>query len=88
MESARLRAMKCDHRKALDLAKEGKWNESHEMVQAHSDKLSCLIHAYLHRVEGDLDNARYWYGKARRPVAACPLDKEWEAIANELVAAT
>jgi hypothetical protein len=50
--------------KALDLVREGHWDESHKVVQPYSDELSCLIHAYLHRVEGDQGNARYWYGRA------------------------
>ena len=45
--------MECDHIKALDLARDGSWDESHKLVQQYSDTLSCLIHAYLHRVEGD-----------------------------------
>jgi len=56
--------MKCDHIKALDLARKGKWDEAHKLVQQYSDKLSCLIHAYLHRVEGDMGNAQYWYDRA------------------------
>lgn len=56
--------MECDHRKALDVAREGQWDESHKLVQAYSDELSCLIYAYLHRVEGDLGNAGYWYRRA------------------------
>lgn len=56
--------MACDHEKTLDLAKTGHWDKAHEMVQSHSDRKSCLIHAYLHRVEGDLGNARYWYRRA------------------------
>jgi hypothetical protein len=43
------------------------------------------VHAYLHRVEGDLDNARYWYGQARRPVARGALQAEWDAIAAEIL---
>jgi hypothetical protein len=68
--------MKCDHKKALDLAKAGKWNESHALVQEYSDDLSCLIHAYLHRVEGDLDNARYWYGQADAVMPDNSLEQE------------
>lgn len=56
--------MTCDYIKALDLAKAGKWDEAHELVQQYSDPLSCRIHAYLHREEGDLGNAGYWYGQA------------------------
>ncbi len=54
----------CDHKKALDLASEGKWGQAHEIVQADSDRMACLIHALVHRVEGDVDNARYWYERA------------------------
>ena len=56
--------MECDHIKALDLAREKSWGESHQLVQQHSDKLSCLIHAYLHRIKGDISNAKYWYRQA------------------------
>lgn len=56
--------MTCDYRKALDLAKDGEWDDAHKLVQAYSDKMSCLIHGYLHRIEGDLSNARYWYRRA------------------------
>ncbi|MEM7542148.1 MAG: hypothetical protein AAF384_11280 [Pseudomonadota bacterium] len=56
--------MACDHRLALEFAKAGDWHSAHEMVQDFGDELSCLIHAYLHRLEGDLRNARYWYRQA------------------------
>ncbi len=52
------------HIRALDLAREGQWDEAHEIIQPFSDQLSCLIHGYLHREEGDLNNARYWYNRA------------------------
>ncbi len=52
------------HIKALDFAKEGKWHEAHQLVEHQSDQTSCLIHGYLHRVEGDLSNAKYWYRRA------------------------
>ena len=42
-------------------------------------------HAYLHRVEGDLDNARYWYRRAQRPVLSKPFAAEWDAIAEILL---
>jgi len=56
--------MACDYFQVLNLAKEGKWHQAHQLVQPHSDELSCLLHAYLHRVEGDTDNASYWYRRA------------------------
>ncbi len=61
--------MPCDHLKTLNLAKEGKLEAAHKLVQPHADQLSCLIHAYIHRVESDLSNADYWYRRAgvKRP---------------------
>ena len=55
--------MECDHIRILDLTRDGSWDEAHKLVQQCSDELSCLIHAYLHRVEGNINNAKYWYGR-------------------------
>ncbi len=78
--------MACDHLKALDLAKAGKWDQAHQLVQRHSDRMSCLIHAYLHRVEGDLSNARYWYGRAgenmRENTLEAELSRLYDAIGS------
>jgi len=52
-----------------------------------SGKDCAWVHAYLHRVEGDLGNARYWYRQAQRPVATAPLTAEWDAIAEILLQA-
>ena len=68
--------MGCDHLKVLDLAKNGNWDEAHALVQSHSDRLSCLIHAYLHRVEGDPGNAAYWYRRAGEAVPDNTLKEE------------
>lgn len=43
------------------------------------------MHAYLHRKEGDIGNARYWYNQARRPMFQGSLLQEWEAIASEVL---
>jgi hypothetical protein len=72
--------MAVDHVKALDLANEGKWDEAHELVQPYSDKISCLIHGYLHRVEGDLGNARYWYNRANAKMLDNTLEEEWKRL--------
>jgi hypothetical protein len=50
-----------------------------------SGKDCAWVHAYLHRSEGDLDNARYWYRRAQRPAASGPLPDEWSAIAQVLL---
>lgn len=74
------------HKTALDLARDGKWDEAHEMVQPHDDRLSCLIHALLHREEGDDGNADYWYRRAGEVFPSNSLDQEWARLyqlANE-----
>jgi hypothetical protein len=45
------------------------------------------VHAYLHRVEGDLENARYWYRQAGKPAASGALQAEYESIVQALLAA-
>lgn len=72
--------MDCDHVKVLDLSKAGKWDEAHRLVQGHSDPMSCLIHAYLHRVEGDLSNAKYWYHHAGERMPDNSLEEEWSRL--------
>lgn len=53
--------------KAVDHALSGKWKEAHDIVQQdEEDELSCWIHAVLHRQEGDLPNAQYWYARCGR----------------------
>ena len=74
-------------RSAVDLALAGEWDEAHGVVQAdEADPTACWIHAVLHKIEGDAGNARYWYRRAGRPVAAAGLDDEWRAIAAALLA--
>jgi hypothetical protein len=43
------------------------------------------VHAYLHRKEGDLENASYWYRRAHRPGASDSLKEEWVRIVTELL---
>lgn len=76
--------MTVDHLKALDLARDGQWDASHEIVQAHSDWFSCLIHAYLHRVEGDDSNAAYWYQRAGEDVCRLSVEEELESLYKRL----
>jgi hypothetical protein len=76
--------MTCDHVRVLDLAKEGQWDEAHRLVQPYSDKQSCLIHGYLHRVEGDLGNAKYWYQRADEKMPDNTLAEELERLYENL----
>ena len=70
---------------ALWWAAKGDWNRAHVLVQDDPSREGAWVHAYLHRVEGDLANAHYWYRKAGRPAASDPLELEWEAIAAALL---
>jgi hypothetical protein len=45
----------------------GDWDAAHELAQAHDDAESAWVHAWLHRIEGDLGNADHWYRRASRP---------------------
>ncbi|WP_424360645.1 hypothetical protein [Methylocystis parvus] len=73
--------------RALWLDARGDWDGAHKCVDAREDKQSCWAHAYLHRKEGDLWNARYWYARAGRPPCEGPLEEEWREIAAALLAA-
>jgi hypothetical protein len=63
----------------------GDWDEAHRVAQEIHDADGAWVHAYLHRKEGDLSNAAYWYRRAGRPRPAGSLEEEWEAIAGELL---
>jgi hypothetical protein len=69
---------------ALWWAAKGDWDAAHKIVQDESDANSAWVHAYLHRVEGDLSNASYWYRQAGQPVAKDTLESEWERILSAL----
>jgi hypothetical protein len=70
---------------ALWWAAKGEWNQAHSIVQEEDSTDAAWVHAYLHRVEGDLGNASYWYRKAGQPVAKDSLEAEWERIASALI---
>jgi hypothetical protein len=63
----------------------GEWGRAHALVMDESGKDCAWVHAYLHRVEGDLANARYWYRQAQRTVSSKPLAAEWETMASTLL---
>ena len=68
-------------------AAKGAWDCAHEAVQQHEGDPRCdLVHAHLHRLEGDEANAAYWFRRAGRAPSTVPLTAEWDAIATELLA--
>ena len=64
------------------------WHRAHEIVQSVESKTSARVHAYLHRKEGDRDNANYWYDRAGAVMPKVPLKKEWELLAARLLRAS
>ena len=62
------------------------WEKAHELIQDLKDKNAAWIHAYLHRKEGDLGNAGYWYYKAGKSIPNISLQKEWEDLVNHMIA--
>ena len=73
-------------REAVTLALAGEWDRAHKIVQEdEDDPTACWIHAALHRIEGDLGNAQYWYRRAHRaPPMALPPDAELKEILSGL----
>jgi hypothetical protein len=63
----------------------GDWQQAHERAQESEDPDASWVHAYLHRKEGDQENAAYWYRRAGQPVCQEPFDVEWRRIVSGLV---
>ena len=63
----------------------GNWDRAHQIAQDINDHMGSLIHAYLHRKEGDKWNANYWYTRAGREMPDHSLEQEWENICEELL---
>ena len=70
---------------ALWWAAKGDWDAAHKIVMNDDSKDAAWVHAYLHRVEGDLSNAGYWYRQAGQPVAKDSLEAEWQRIVSALI---
>lgn len=63
----------------------GDWDKAHESAQERDDKDGARVHAYLHRKEGDLSNAGYWYRRATTNVFAGSFAEEWEELARSFL---
>jgi hypothetical protein len=63
----------------------GEWEAAHQIAQDDTSKEGAWVHAWLHRVEGDLANASYWYRRAQRDVAEGDLRAEGRTIAAFLL---
>ena len=77
----------CPHGLSLHLQSlwwdaKGEWDKAHRLIDHLEDPISAHIHAYLHRVEGDIWNARYWYNKAKKDEYCGSLKQEWELLVD------
>jgi hypothetical protein len=71
--------------RALWFDAKGDWDAAHKCVDDKSDPDSMWVHAYLHRKEGDLSNAGYWYARAQREPHRGALEEEWREIVEALL---
>jgi hypothetical protein len=63
----------------------GDWNRAHQCAQQDEGTTGSIVHAYLHRKEGDMRNAGGWYSRAGREPATVPLEQEWRSLADEML---
>ena len=63
----------------------GEWHKAHDQVDQLKDKDAAWVHAYLHRKEGDLWNADYWYARANKTRPTISLEEEWEFLVRYFI---
>jgi hypothetical protein len=68
-------------RAAVDHLRRGEWQKAHDIVHGDESPLACWAHAVVHLQEGDVDNARYWFGRAGRTFSTDEA-KQLEALAT------
>ncbi len=61
---------------------QGDWSKAHDLTQDIEMPAGGWVHAYLHRKEGDIFNANYWYRRAGKSRPGGTLEAEWEALVN------
>lgn len=63
----------------------GNWDKAHQLIQDTTDRNAAWIHAFLHRKEGDISNADYWYHRAGKKRPTISMEKEWDEIVVALL---
>lgn len=71
--------------KSLWYDAKGDWEQAHAQVDQLNGLDSAWVHAYLHRKEGDIWNADYWYARAKKTRPNGSLDDEWAQLVEVLV---
>ena len=73
--------------RALAHLRRNEWQKAHELVMDVEDRLAFHIHGLVHRIEGDMENARYWYARAGVPLTrSMRLAAELKKIESQLKA--
>lgn len=91
MTAQELRTLKTDPAelsnslRALWSDAQGAWEAAHKLVQDDASMEASWVHAYLHRKEGEEDNAQYWYQRAGQPPFEGSFDDEWQHVAGKLL---
>ena len=73
--------------KSLWWDRKGDWDRAHSIAQDIPSLPGSAVHAYLHREEGVIWNADYWYNRAGRARPDIPLEAEWQALVAEMLGA-
>lgn len=76
------------HLQALWHDHSGNWIKAHDLIDKLNDQSSSCVHAYLHRKEGDIWNADYWYSKAGKKRPEISLEEEWENLVSNFLQTT
>jgi hypothetical protein len=66
----------------------GNWSRAHGLVDELETTDGMAVHAYLHRKEGSLSNADYWYQRAGRTFRRPSLEDEWATLVQAFLAGT
>jgi hypothetical protein len=66
----------------------GNWSRAHDIAQDINNNNGSWIHAYLHRKEGDIQNAQYWYRKAGKSLPNVTINVEWIQLAEYFLKAS
>lgn len=70
---------------ALWFDAKGDWETAHELIQSVYTNEGAWVHAYLHRKEGNMDNASHWYEKAGKAISKKSFEEEWLSILGEFL---
>lgn len=63
----------------------GDWDQAHALIDQLGDRDSAWVHAYLHRKEGDIWNADYWYARAKKTRPSYSLEEEWANLVEHFL---